>query len=389
MTSKERVRSTLNHRAPDRVPIDFGSTAVTGMHVSCVAGLRSHYGLEEHPVKVWEPYQMLGEIEEDLADVLGVDTAALPAPKTIFGFRNENWKTFRAPWGQEVLVSEHFRTTGATDGGLLLYPEGDLEAEPSGHMPAGGYFFDTIIRQDPIDEDALDPEDNLEEFKPLSEADLQHYRDQAGRLASTHRAVVGGVGGTAFGDIALVPAPFLKKPRGIRDIEEWYISTAVRQDYLHEVFSRQLVIALENLQRVHEAVGEVIDVLFVCGTDFGTQASTFCSTTTFDSLYAPYYRAINEWVHTNTNGRPSLFPAERSPPHPAFHRMRLRYREPGSMLCGWHGSGGAEGETRRPHRFLGWGRGYPEDAPVRDSGRGQGRGPATLRDLLGPRRICL
>ena len=300
MTSKERVKSSLNHQAPDRVPMDFGSTAVTGMHVSCVAGLREHYGLERHPVKVWEPYQMLREIEDDLLDALGVDTVSLPAPKTIFGFSNENWKSFRAPWGQEVQVSEHFRTTGATDGGLLLYPEGDLEVEPSGHMPAGGYFFDTIIRQDPIDEDALDPEDNLEEFKPLSDADLRHYRDQANRLATSDRAVVGGVGGTAFGDIALVPAPFLKKPRGIRDIEEWYISTAVRQDYLHEVFSRQLVIALENLQRVHEAVGEVIDVLFVCGTDFGTQASTFCSTTTFDSLYAPYYRVINEWVHTNT-----------------------------------------------------------------------------------------
>ena len=50
--------------------------------------------------------------------------------------------------------------------------EGDLSAPPSGHMPKGGYFFDTIIRQEPIDEDRLDPEDNLEEFAPLSEADL-------------------------------------------------------------------------------------------------------------------------------------------------------------------------------------------------------------------------
>ena len=32
----------------------------------------------------------------------------------------------------------------------------------------------------------------------------------------------------AFGDIALVPAPWLKDPRGIRDVAEWYISTALR-----------------------------------------------------------------------------------------------------------------------------------------------------------------
>ena len=46
MTSRERLRKTLDHERPDRVPIDFGSTAVTGVHVSCVAALREHYGLE-------------------------------------------------------------------------------------------------------------------------------------------------------------------------------------------------------------------------------------------------------------------------------------------------------------------------------------------------------
>lgn len=59
MTSKERVLAALNHRLPDRVPIDFGSTGVTGMHATCVAGLRRHFGLENRPVKVHEPYQML------------------------------------------------------------------------------------------------------------------------------------------------------------------------------------------------------------------------------------------------------------------------------------------------------------------------------------------
>ena len=38
--SRERLMTTLNHKQPDRIPIDFGGTAVTGMHVSCVAGLR-------------------------------------------------------------------------------------------------------------------------------------------------------------------------------------------------------------------------------------------------------------------------------------------------------------------------------------------------------------
>jgi hypothetical protein len=55
MNSRERVLAALDHREPDRIPLDFGSTATTGVHVSCVAALRDHYGLEKRPVKVHEP----------------------------------------------------------------------------------------------------------------------------------------------------------------------------------------------------------------------------------------------------------------------------------------------------------------------------------------------
>ena len=48
MTSKERVVAALNHRQPDRVPMDFGGTAVTGLHVTCVAALRDHINREEN-----------------------------------------------------------------------------------------------------------------------------------------------------------------------------------------------------------------------------------------------------------------------------------------------------------------------------------------------------
>ncbi len=44
--SRRRVLDALNHGQPDRVPVDFGACAVTGMHVSCVAALREHYGLD-------------------------------------------------------------------------------------------------------------------------------------------------------------------------------------------------------------------------------------------------------------------------------------------------------------------------------------------------------
>ena len=280
--------------------MDFGSTAVTGVHASCVEQLREHYGLENRLVKICEPYQMLGEVEEDLAEVMGIDTVGVVPLNTLFGFPNENYKEFQTPWGQTVLVSEHFNTQVKPNGDVYIYPEGDMSVPPSGQMPSNGFFFDTIVRQPEIDEDNLDPEDNLEEFGLISEEDLEHYRVELDRLEGTDRAIVATLGGMAFGDIALVPAPFLKHPKGIRDIAEWYMSTAARQEYIHDVFSKQCDYALKNLEKLNEVLGERIDVVFLCGTDFGTQTSTFCSPQTFSELWAPYYRQVNDWIHRNT-----------------------------------------------------------------------------------------
>jgi hypothetical protein len=296
MTSKERVVAALNHRQPDRVPMDFGSTGVTGMHASCVAALRGYFGLEKRPVKIHEPYQMLGLLEDDLQSALGIDVEGVFPRKTMFGFANRDWKPWRMPGGLDVLVSEDFRVTVDSNGDILIYPEGDMSVAPSGRMPRDGYFFDSIVRQPPLD-DTLNPDDNLEEFSPISDADVQYFREEVERAAATGRAVMANFGGTAFGDIALVPAPFLKHPKGIRDVAEWYMATSNRQEYIHRVFDRQCEIAIDNLARIHGAVGDAVDAVFICGTDLGTQTSSFCSAKTFRELYFPYYRRLLDWIH--------------------------------------------------------------------------------------------
>jgi uroporphyrinogen-III decarboxylase len=168
-------------------------------------------------------------------------------------------------------------------------------------MPKNGFFFDSIIRQERIDEEKLNPEDNLEEFGLISERDLDYFEQASKEMAQSGRAVIATFGGMAFGDIALVPAPFLKYPKGIRDIEEWYVSTLTRQSYVRAVFEKQCEIAIENLIKIHKRVGNLVDAVFICGTDFGTQWSTFCSVETFRSLWMPYYKRINDWIHIHTS----------------------------------------------------------------------------------------
>ncbi len=302
MTSKERFDLTINHKQPDRLAVDFGSTSVTGIHVLAVENLRRQYGLEYKPVRVTDPYQMLGEVDRELMEIIGIDVVGAKGKNNSFGFYNhEPLKEFLTPWGQTVLVPEGFNTTTDASGDVLMHPHGDTSIEPSGRMPKTGFFFDAIIRQQPFDEEKLDPNDNLEEYGLISADDLAYWEKTSQKARATGKAVVAGLGGTALGDIAHIPGIKLKKPKGIRDITEWYMSILMRPDYIKAIFERQIEIALENFTRLHKVIGENIDAVYICGTDFGTQESTFCSPEQFDELWLPYYRKINDWVHAHTN----------------------------------------------------------------------------------------
>lgn len=303
LTSRERVRRTLNHQEPDLVPMDFGGSVLTGMHVDAVYRLRQALGLDEPgmPVKVIDPYQMLGEVGLDLMDRLGADVVRLGNRRTMFGFRNENWKPWTTFAGTPVLVPGGFNTDLEPNGDLLLYPEGDKSVPPSGIMPAGGFYFDAIIRQPPIDDANLNVEDNVQEFTAVTNDDLAYYAAEAERLyTQTDKAILGDFGGTAFGDIAMVPAAWIKHPRGIRDVAEWYMSAIIRRDYVYGVFERQCEIGLANLAKIYEVVGEKVMVLQVTGTDFGTQNAPFISPKTYCDLYKPFHKQVNDWVHTHT-----------------------------------------------------------------------------------------
>jgi hypothetical protein len=304
MTPKQRIRAAIDHQQPDKLPIDFGSSFITGIHCSVVEQLRDHYKLEKRPVKICEPYQMLGEVEADLLDAMRIDVQPIFPQRTIFGFPNEHWKPWTTPWGQEVLVSEHFKTTEDNKGNTYIYPQGDTSAPASGHMPKTSYFFDTIERIDPdFDEDELDLEDNLEEFGPMSKEEETYWVEQTEIWRGSDRAISVHLNGTCLGDIALVPAPFLTNPKGVRGVADWYMLSADEPDFLKKLFDRQAEIALQNMSKLHQIAGDLIDVVVVCGTDFGTQSSLFCSVPSMRDIWLPRYKQINDWIHSHTNWR--------------------------------------------------------------------------------------
>ena len=304
LTSRERVQAALDHREADRIPLDLGGTSVSGMHVDTVYKLRQALSLDPPgtPVKVIDPYQMLGEVKPDIQEALGIDTVMLFGNGTLFGFELDGWKEWTTFGGTPVLVPRDFNTVPEPNGDLFLYPAGDRSALPSGRMPKGGFYFNVIIRQTPVDDRQLKVEDNLEEFTPFSDAELEHFRCMADTLyAETHKAIVMDLEGMTLGNIARVPGPALRQPRGIRGVEDWYISLKTRRDFIYEIFQRQTELNLANLQRLHQAVGDRPAVADLSCAEFGMQEGPLISPRIYRDLFLPFHKQINDWVHRHTS----------------------------------------------------------------------------------------
>jgi len=302
MTSRERVRSAINHQVPDRVPLDLGSTLVTGIQASIYAKLKKALGISGGNIRVYDPFQMLAEVEEEVKKALGVDTYGIQLPVNIFGYRNENWKPFTMFDGTEVLISGHFEYDVLENGDIVQYPKGDRSAPPSGKMPEGGYYFDSIVRQEPIDDSKLDPKEwVMQTYSLYTEEDLR-YLEETSRwyFENTDYALIGNFWGAGFGDIAIVPGPHIPHPKGIRDPEEWYVSVITRKQYIKDIFGYQFELQMKNLKMYREAVGDRIEVIVMSGTDFGSQHGPFISPAAYRDMFKPLHRAMNDWVHENT-----------------------------------------------------------------------------------------
>jgi hypothetical protein len=303
MNSREVLQKALNHEETEKLAVDFGAGGQTGIVASTIYKIKKHYGLleKDERIKITEPYQMLGEVDEKMRDFFNLDVIGIHSLSNFFGFNNENYKPWTLFDGTPVWVPDLFNTEPNEDGGIYMYAEGDESYPPSAVMPKGGFYFDSTKRQKPIDESKLDPRDNAEEFGLISQQELDHFKTEVDNAyANTERGIYLTIGGAGFGDIAIVPAPFAKDPKGIRDVAEWYMSMALRPDYVKKVFEIQAEFALENVKSIYKAVGEKVQVVFMSGTDFGMQSGPMLSEATYRDIYFPYQKKLNDWIHANT-----------------------------------------------------------------------------------------
>jgi uroporphyrinogen-III decarboxylase len=289
MSSRERVLTTLNHQEPDRVPLDMGATIMSGIMAHALDRLRKHLGLSQRPVKVYEVFQMLGEVEMDVVERLGIDVLPVEPPVQFFGLRREKWKPWKLWDGTEVLVPGQFDVEVDAEGNWLLHSEGDPAKPVEGRMPKDGFYFDMASMTDTHLDYEPPPLEEVGKENLITGEELEFLAARAETLRTeTDKALLLGCWGW-------VGLPWTGS------IPDFLCLMAMDRAYVKDLFALRTETALRNLEKFKRYLGENIDILGLDGTDYGAQNNELFAPELFEELFLPYFKQQNDWVHRNTS----------------------------------------------------------------------------------------
>lgn len=284
MNSRQRILNAINHQPVDRVPVDLGGTRQSCIAVQAYAKLKRYLNMAlSRPIRVFDLYQMLAEVDIEIADRFGSDCIALNRPAVAFGIRNDRWKPFTLFDGTAVEVPYDFQPQSNERGDWMIMKGGEEIAR----MPKDGFYFDRFEKYP----GALHPDLSTWEPPRLPTADLDHYARQSEYLFhNTDKAIIAAMG----------PPYELFNGIGQGGFSDWMITLASEPSYVKELYDKIVDRWIENLRRFREAVGDRIQILQICD-DFGTQQGPFLSVNMFRELLLPAYRRGLDWIHSHTS----------------------------------------------------------------------------------------
>ncbi len=289
MNSRERVLAALNHQTPDRIPVDLSGHRSSGIAALAYPRLRRHFGLPAKTVRVYDLVQQLAVVDQDMLDLLGIDTIEMGRG---FLLREEDWKEWELPDGTPCQIpaflyvrrrGEDWVVQNALGLELGVQKPGCLYFEQS-YFPLmergiqGDDFSDLeSVISDTIWAGVVHPGAHL----PMDESGLAELSTAAESLRkSTDRAIIGLFGGNMF-----------ELPQWLYRMDNYLLYLGMYPDDVLRLSKKLCEIHLKNLEKWLEAVGPHIDIILF-GDDLGGQGGPLISPQMYRRYYKPFHKAL-------------------------------------------------------------------------------------------------
>jgi len=301
LTPRERILAAIDHKEPDRVPVDFGATPSSGISAIAYGRLKTHLHKTGGHTRVYDVVQQLAQPEDDILDYGRVDVLDIGRA---FNDRDEAWYDVRLADGSTAQYPSWFHPVGRDDGSFEAEQDGRVIAR----MPAGGTFFDQMCFPylDGYPETYDDLSDAMGQvlwaalahspWDHAGEADFwQQLRARTMALRqSSDRALMIGCGCNLF-----EWGTFLRRMDNF--LMDLYTDQANVERLLAALMERHLA----TLEKVCQAVGDVCDILRF-GDDLGMDSGPFMPPELYRRLFKPHHSRLCDYVHSHTSMRTFL-----------------------------------------------------------------------------------
>ncbi len=281
MNRRERVLAALNHREPDRVPIDLGGSDSSGITAIAYNRLKSYLNLKGGKTRVFDPYQQIADMEEEVLRAVRSDVRSVM-------IHPRKWKPWKLPDGSDCEIPEkwvpRYRENGSQ---VVLNGQGEIIAI----MPSSGLYFEPVYA-------ALKDCQSIQELdrhrEDIISFDLPEYLDQSfeemGRTAEEIRKK---------SDYLLVGGNFAAHVLASSQIlRGWdvFLLDLLERPALAEGLMEMLVDAYcERFNRYWGCLGKYLDVVVV-SDDLGTQMAPILSPELYRKLIKPYHKKLYSWI---------------------------------------------------------------------------------------------
>ena len=281
MTHRERVLAALNHREPDRVPIDLSGHRSSGISAIVYPKLRAALGLPPKPIRVYDIIQQLAIVDEDVLERFGVDTIELGRG---FALEDNCWADWTLPDGTPCQVPAWSVPERDGNRWVLRSASGRVIAA----MPDGALYFEQthwpFLKEENLD--ALGEAFAESMWTAIASPPGPWVSDEelaAGARAlrqSTDRAIIGLFGGNLH-----EVGQFLYRNDG------FLMLLAAEPRRAHRFLDRLVEFHLANLERYLALVGEFIDIVLF-GDDLGMQTGPQMSPAMYREFFKPRHAAM-------------------------------------------------------------------------------------------------
>jgi uroporphyrinogen decarboxylase len=290
MLSRDRVRKSINFEEPDRVPMDFGGSRVTGIHVDEYCEIARSYGLDVLPPKVYDVWQMLAKPDTLIAKCLKSDVIVLENLMEAFGLRNAGWKLWKTYKNNDVLISGDYDPVMDEKGYLHILGGTGL---PIAQMAPEGLYYDMECSTEMTGKLIfMDPETWKKSIPLYSDEELNILEKRARALyENTDFSICGTFLKGGLGTNALFAG---------HTICDWLCILITEKQYASEILRATAERAVENISLYLSAVGKYIDTILLSGTDYGTQKAELFRPEIFKELHMPNYRLMTDFIHKNS-----------------------------------------------------------------------------------------